>query len=77
MIFGESKPEQEVKLASTGRETAVFPLAVPSIAGPGAMLAAVMQTENARFSIWEQVQVSAMMIAVLLVALVLMLAASF
>jgi len=47
MIFGESKPEEEVKLVRSARDTAVFPLAVPSIAGPGAMLAAVMQTENA------------------------------
>jgi len=40
MIFGESKPEQEVKLARSGNDTAVFPLSVPSIASPGAMLAA-------------------------------------
>lgn len=77
MIFGESKPEQEIKLVAPGRETAVFPLAVPSIAGPGAMLSAVMQTENARFNIWEQLQVTAMMLAVLLVAMFLMLGSSF
>ena len=40
MIFGESKPEEELKLAISGTETAIFPLAVPSIASPGAMLAA-------------------------------------
>jgi multiple antibiotic resistance protein len=45
MIFGESKPEQEVKLTTNGNETAIFPLAVPSIAGSGAMLAAVLMTE--------------------------------
>ncbi len=39
MIFGESKPEQETRLAESHNETAIFPLAVPSIAGPGAMLA--------------------------------------
>ncbi|MCP4000887.1 MAG: MarC family protein [Gammaproteobacteria bacterium] len=77
MIFGESKPEEEVKLVSSERETAVFPLAIPSIASPGAMLAAVMQTENTRFTIWEQTQVTSMILAVLLVALVLMLASSY
>ena len=77
MIFGESKPEQEVKLAKSGSETAIFPLAVPSIAGPGAMLAAVLQTENVRFSLWEQALTTAIMIFVLLIVLVLMLAASF
>ncbi len=73
MIFGESKPEQELKLASAARETAVFPLAIPSIASPGAMLAAVMQTENARYTVIEQAQVVGAMLGVLLVALVLML----
>ncbi len=52
MIFGESKPDEEVKLAHGHHETAIFPLAVPSIASPGAMLAAVLLTENNRFSIW-------------------------
>ena len=75
MIFGESKPEQEVKLATSGSETAIFPLAVPSIDSPGAMLAAVLLTENNRFNIWEQAQTTAMMLSVLLIVLVLMLAA--
>jgi multiple antibiotic resistance protein len=77
MIFGESKPEQEVKLATIGSETAIFPLAVPSIASPGAMLAAVLLTENNRFNLWEQAQTTAMMLSVLLIVLVLMLAASW
>ena len=77
MIFGESKPEQEVKLATSGSETAIFPLAVPSIASPGAMLAAVLLTENNRFNLWEQAQTTAMMLSVLIIVLVLMLAASW
>lgn len=76
MIFGESKPDEEVKLVQDHHETAVFPLAVPSIASPGAMLAAVLLTENNRFSIWEQVQTVSMMLAVLVVAYILMLLAS-
>ncbi len=77
MIFGESKPEQEVKLAADGHETAIFPLAVPSIAGPGAMLAAVLLTENARFSLWEQAQTAITMLLVLVVTYLLMLAANW
>lgn len=77
MIFGESKPEQEVKLAINSSETAIFPLAVPSIAGPGAMLAAVLMTENARFGLLEQAQTAAIILAVLLVVFVLMLGASW
>jgi multiple antibiotic resistance protein len=73
MIFGESKPEEELKMAVSGTETAIFPLAVPSIASPGAMLAAVMLTENSQFSLVEQAVTAVVMIAVLAVVLVLML----
>ena len=75
MIFGESKPDEEVKLVHDHHETAVFPLAVPSIASPGAMLAAVLLTENNRYSIWEQAQTVSMMLAVLVVTYLLMLVA--
>lgn len=76
MIFGESKPEEETRIARESSETAIYPLAVPSIAGPGAMLAAVLLTENARYTLLQQAQAALVMLAVLLVALVLMLAAS-
>ena len=77
MIFGESKPDQEVKLATSGNQTAIFPLAVPSIAGPGAMLAAVLLTENARYNLWEQAQTAATMLSVLLIVYVLMLGSAW
>jgi len=76
MIFGDSKPEEEVGMVKEGSELAVFPLSVPSIASPGAMLAAVMLTENARYSIMEQGQTLVAMYAVLLIAFVLMLLAT-
>ncbi len=75
MIFGESKPDEEVRMADDHSETAIYPLAVPSIAGPGAMLAAVLLTENTRVSIWEQVQTAGVMLSVLLIVYILMLAA--
>lgn len=78
MIFGESKPEEEIKLLDRPhKETAIFPLAVPSIASPGAMLAAVLLTRNEVFTIWEQVQTALVMFLVLIVAYVLMLMAGF
>ena len=81
MIFGESKPEEEVKMvesgSESGSETAIFPLAVPSIAGPGAMLASVLMTENSRYNIIEQAQTVAVMFVVLLMVLVLMLVAGW
>lgn len=77
MIFGESKPEEELKLVEKAHETAVFPLAVPSIASPGAMLAAVLLTENETHSVVEQIQTSVAILLVLAVALVFMLAAGY
>ena len=76
MIFGESKPEEEIEMAHKVTETAVFPLAVPSLASPGAMLAAVLLTENHRYNILEQALTSVSMLCVLLVAMILMLSAT-
>jgi len=77
MIFGESKPDEELKLIDDHRETAIFPLAVPSIAGPGAMLAAVLMTQKSKFSIIEQFQTAAVMLSVLLITFLLMLLAGW
>ena len=77
MIFGESKPDAELKMVEKASDTAIFPLAIPSIASPGAMLAAVLLTENNRFSFQEQVITVVAFILVLAIVLVFMLAASF
>ncbi|MAD46768.1 MAG: MarC family transcriptional regulator [Oceanospirillaceae bacterium] len=77
MIFGEGKPEGEKRFIKDGKETAIFPLAVPSIASPGAMLGAVLMTENNRFSLLEQSQTTMMILAVLAIVLVLLLLASY
>lgn len=74
MIFGDSKPDEEIRmLQNSHRETAIFPLAVPSIASPGAMLAAVLLTKNSVYTILEQALTAAVMLSVLLLAYVLML----
>jgi len=78
MIFGDSKPDEEIKLLKNShKETAIFPLAVPSIASPGAMLAAVLLTKNSVYSIWEQAQTALVMLSVLTLAYILMLLAGF
>ncbi|MFN3235842.1 MAG: MarC family protein [Pseudomonadales bacterium] len=80
MIFGESKPEEEKRMLeedSEHHELAIFPLAVPSIAGPGAMLAAVLMTEKSNVALAQQVQIAGVMVFVVMLTLVLMLAASF
>ena len=81
MIFGESKPEQEQKLTqdvshSELADLAVYPLAIPSIASPGAMMAVVMLTDNHRYSVVDQVITAGVMITVLLITLFLLLSAT-
>ena len=75
MIFGESKPEGEVRSIRSAQDTAIFPLATPSIASPGAMLAVVLLTENNRHSFMDQAATSLVMLSVIAIAYVLMLGA--
>ncbi|MFC6633122.1 MarC family protein [Microbulbifer taiwanensis] len=77
MIFGEGKPEQEMEIVQEGHETAIFPLAVPSIASPGAMLAAVVLTDNYRFDPIHQVKTATAMLAVLGIVLLILLTANW
>ncbi|OOY11085.1 MAG: MarC family protein [Rhodobacteraceae bacterium] len=76
MIFGSGKPQSEIDEADRVRETSVFPVAIPSIASPGAMLAVVILTDNDRFSVIHQSITAALMGAVLLVTLVILLLAN-
>lgn len=76
MIFGHSKPENEIAEAERVRQTSVFPVAIPSIASPGAMLTVVILTDNDRFAIAHQAVTTALMALVLAVTLGIMLAAS-
>lgn len=77
MIFGDGKPASEQKnLSGQIGQLAVFPLAVPSLASPGAMLEVVMLTNNSRFSIMQQIGTTGIMLAVMLCALMLLLFAN-
>jgi multiple antibiotic resistance protein len=58
------------------RQTSVFPVAIPSIASPGAMLTVVILTDNDRFAIAHQAMTTALMALVLAVTLAILLAAS-
>ena len=65
MLFGglDSKPG----LPEAGRDLAVFPLAVPSLAGPGAIMAVIVLTDDDVYSVPEQIQTGLVMLVVLLV----------
>jgi len=77
MIFGDSKPEKEVASAERDHLAgAVFPLAMPSIASPGAMLAIVILTDNHTNPVVDQAITGGLLVLVLLLTLVLLLLAS-
>lgn len=81
MIFGEGKPAQEAKLSEELGRTelanlAVYPLAIPSIASPGAMMAIVLLTDNHRHSMIDQGLTAGVMVLVLLCTLLLLLGAT-
>lgn len=77
MIFGEGKPESEINLTKQHTETAVFPLAIPSIASPGAMLGAVMLTDKNYFNVYQQIETALVMLLVIANVLIFLLAASW
>ncbi|MEO0830923.1 MAG: MarC family protein, partial [Pseudomonadota bacterium] len=54
---------------------AIFPLAVPSLASPGAMLAIVLLTDNASVAVVDQAITAVVMLVVIVVAYLCMLAA--
>ena len=75
MIFGESKPEGETEMLQSVQDTAIFPLATPSIASPGAMMAVVLLTENQTSTFLDQAVTAAIMLVVVALAFGLMLMA--
>ncbi|TWU20887.1 MarC family protein [Bythopirellula polymerisocia] len=75
MVFG-SGAAAESSGGAEGHDIAVYPLAVPSIASPGAILASVVLTDNREFSIVEQITTSCLLLAVLGITLILLLQAN-
>lgn len=75
MIFGEGKVSAETHEVGAAADPSIYPLAVPSIASPGAMLAVVVLTDNSRFDLVEQGLTSAAVLCVLAITLLLMFAA--
>lgn len=72
MIFGESKPESEISDIDKKDDKAIFPLAMPSLASPGAILAAILLTENSENSVTDQSLTTLMMLLVMIIAWIFM-----
>ncbi len=75
MVFGTGAASVDSK-SEPGHDVAAFPLAVPSIASPGSILAAVILTDNREFSFGEQAITALLLIAVLGLTLLLLLQAN-
>jgi len=78
MVFGQTKPQAAEKMepAEPDQSIAVFPLAIPTIAGPGSMLAVVLLTDNTRKSFGEQADTVVVMLVVLLISWILLILAN-
>ena len=79
MIFGQSKTEkeiEEVEASQNHKLSAVFPLAMPSIASPGAILAVIILTDNHKNSLADQAVTAGLLLIVLAFTLLLLLLAN-
>ena len=73
MVFGKGVLSENA--AEAGRDMAVFPLALPGIASPGAITAVVLLTDNHRHSLREQIVTAVVLVVVLALTLACLYAA--
>ena len=71
MLFG--KMDKAERTPEEGRDLAVFPLAVPSIAGPGALMAVIVLTDNDVYTVPQQAETGIVLLVVLFLTYVLLL----
>ncbi|KAA2215384.1 MULTISPECIES: MarC family protein [Maribacter] len=76
MIFGDGKPESEKHLISDYKHVTIFPVAIPSIASPGAIMAVVLMTDNHKYALNQQVITTVLVLVVIFLTCLLLLAAN-
>ena len=76
MIFGEGKPESEKHLIQDYKHVTIFPVAIPSIASPGAIMAVVLLTDNHLYSIKQQIVSTLLVLIVVSITMVILLLAN-
>src|SRR5690349_10632937 len=72
MLFGKMD-EKPGGSPEEGRDLAVFPLAVPSIAGGGAIMAAIVLTDDDVYTVPERIETGVVMLVVLFLTYLLLL----
>ncbi len=76
MIFGEGKPESEKHLIKDYKHVTIFPVAIPSIASPGAIMAVVLLTDNHLYTIQQQAVTTFLVLLVIVLTMFLLLIAN-
>lgn len=76
MIFGDGKPAREKSEITDYKHVTVFPIAIPSIASPGAIMAVVLMTDNHLYSIKQQSITTALVLLVIALTCLILLAAN-
>lgn len=76
MIFGEGKPEEEKHLIKDYKHVTIFPIALPSLASPGAIMAVVLLTDNHLYTIQQQAFTTLNVLLVMALTCFLLLVAS-
>jgi len=76
MVFGEGKPESEKQLITDYKDVTIFPVAIPSIASPGAIMAVVLMTDNNLYTFEQQVVTTVLVFVVIVLTCLLLLAAN-
>jgi multiple antibiotic resistance protein len=76
MIFGDGKPASEKELIKDYKHVTIFPIAIPSIASPGAIMAVVLLTDNQLYTITEQALTTVLVFVVIILTMLLLLIAN-
>lgn len=76
MIFGDGKPESEKHLITDYKHVTIFPVAIPSIASPGAIMAVVLMTDNNLYTFAQQAMTTLLVFVVITVTCLLLLIAN-
>jgi multiple antibiotic resistance protein len=76
MIFSGHHNGASAEVTRSAAEVAVFPVAMPGIASPGALCAVVLLTDNNRYSLGEETMTAGLTIGVLVIVLAALLLAT-
>lgn len=75
MVFGNKKIEEGKNLIKDYKHVTIFPIAIPSIASPGAIMAVVLLTDNHTYTFVQQLETTGVVMLVMVATAIMLLAA--